>query len=232
MKLSISVRIAAAMAIGFAGSVSGAATTWDAATDFSTTTNPTGVWAYGTTGTSPGGTFTVYTQLSSDGEFTYWNDRNDVPIVGKAGATDWTGWNTVFLPVGTLNLHPGPGSTFASVQFTAPSSGSYKIDAAFWGADTKDTTTDAHISVSGVELYSANVTGFGVSSKKSWSGLVSLNQGNTLRFDVGDGGNSYGNDSTGFSATISAVPEPANIMLIVSGLALLAVSKFCRRKQK
>jgi hypothetical protein len=80
-------------------------------------------------------------------------------------------------------------------------------------------------------LFSDTVSGFG--NGPSFSTTVTFNQGDILNFAVGFGSDgAYFNDSTGISAHLSpsAVPEPASMVLLGSGL-LGTLSSAMRRRR-
>ena len=56
----------------------------------------------------------------------------------------------------------------------------------------------------------------------SFGNTLSLNAGDVLDFSVGFGANgNYFFDRTGINASVSAVPEPASLLLLLSGAMIL-----------
>lgn len=232
--------IAAASLACVAGSAQ-AVTVHDATADFSAVSNANGVWSYGYE-TSLGGSFTLYTHAepsldpgvtgSADG----WNaGAGLLPWVAKAGPSGWdcctSSGTTAHAAAGTLTLHPGPMTEYSVVRFTAPTAGSYAIAASFWGQDDgtnsggqrPGTTTDVHVRLASGDLFTGAVNGFGPSTTTSGGGTVSLAAGETVDFVVGVGANgNYYNDSTGLAATVTAVPEPETVAMMLAGLGALA----------
>jgi hypothetical protein len=104
-----------------------------------------------------------------------------------------------------MGAHPGPQGQNSVIRWTAPTNGTYQINAVFWGDDfVGPTTTDVAVLHNGKTLYGSEVTGFGPSSDQSYTGTVSVNAGDTVDFSVGYGtdGN-YFYDATGVSAVIT-----------------------------
>lgn len=196
----------------------------DATADFSNTSNPNGVWSYGWSDTL-GDTFRRFSVVTDvNGAYDVWSAGNIAALsVGKARAGGYVCCGTVTIAPLTMSMHPGPEGQYAIVRFTAPSDGTYSIEASFWGQDSVGpTSTDVHVRTAAGDLFTGVVQGFGAASLQSHSGSVVLTAGQTLDFTVGYGPNaSYGYDSTGFSASVSAVPEPATLALWLAGGALL-----------
>ena len=53
-------------------------------------------------------------------------------------------------------------------------------------------------------------------------GTVNLNAGQSLSFAVERGTNDYSWDSTGLTATVTAVPEPGTVALMLAGMGVVA----------
>ncbi|MCZ8176921.1 MAG: PEP-CTERM sorting domain-containing protein, partial [Burkholderiaceae bacterium] len=53
-------------------------------------------------------------------------------------------------------------------------------------------------------------------------GGSNLNAGQSLSFAVGRGTNDYSRDSTGLTATVTAVPEPGTVALMLAGMGVVA----------
>ena len=206
----------------------------DVAVDFSSTSNPNGVWSYGwslTLGsslilsTSPrtrDGVETWPGDLAADGNpAEYHNGTPDVILLG-GGAR--------FEP-GQFGLHPGPGGEYAVVRYTAPAAGSASITSEFSGQDTTGTSSDVHVLFNGLSLHNAVVEGNGSSSVVPFDRTLTVAMGDTIDFAVGFGTNgSFFGDSTALAARIqlgpvsepSPVPEPSTLALFALGLVGLA----------
>lgn len=204
--------------------------TADVAADFSSTSNPNGVWSYGwslTLGsplmlsTSPrtrDGVDTWPGDLAADGNpAEYHNGTPNVILVG-GGAR--------FEP-GQFGLHPGPGGEYAVVRYTAPAAGTALITSEFSGQDTTGTSSDVHVLFNGVSLRNAFVDGNGTSSVVAFDQTLTLDMGDTIDFAVGFGRNgTFFGDSTALAARIqlgpvsepSPIPEPSTLALFALGL--------------
>jgi len=229
------IGIAAASMALFAGSAQ-AVSTYDATVDFSGSANANGVWSYGTTGTSLSGNFALYTFQEASlvpyttGTAAGWNmGDGQLPWVAKTGAAGMTCCGSVQVPANTLTMHPGAAGEYAVIRFTAPTAGLYQVSASFWGQDNAannpnlpGTTTDVHVHVGSVDVFSGAISGFGPGTLVSYTGVLSLAAGSSIDLMVGYGSNNlYYNESTGVAATITAVPEPQTIALMLAGLGMV-----------
>lgn len=234
----IKVALVSTVALMGAMSTQAKATVYDAVNDFSISQNPNGPWAYGT-GTG-GSTFALMPNAESNGfagpNFQYWQVSNpvySVPLIGKniGGSTLTSG--TVVIPTGELLIHPGQ-ATDVIVQWTAPTAGTYSYAGGFELLDINPTGVIGEVFKDGTQLYSGLLTGPGADQAtltpgqaESFAGLVTLNAGDTLSFVVNNDGN-FLDDSTGLTATISAVPLPAALPMfgaVVAGLGGLAAMR-------
>jgi len=213
--------------------------TYSISGDYSSTTNPTGVWSYGWIA-SLGASLNLYTVNFSvpgqSGSNSAWNSgggSTSDPAFGNnsSGTTYVNGDFTE--PTGWAFFAPGVDDTdLSDVRFTAPNAGSYNLNLAFEGAQSEPTDTDVYVFTNGSDLYSANVDGFGGSSEQTYNGTVSLTAGQTVEIAVGHGpGQSIGNyDNTNVQGTITAVPEPSTWgMLIVGAGSMLG---FLHRRRR
>ena len=193
-----------------------------------------GAWTYGYS-TSLGGTFVLHNTATGNyfgspaGAAGFYTplDGNALPTVIKntnAGAltagtiTNWT--------PDLLLMHPGQGAQYSVVRFTTPTAGDYTVSSLFQGLDSKGpTTTDVHVRLNGIDLFSSNVSTYGPPPVAySSGGSLALLAGDTLDFAVGLSANPNDNtfyyDSTGFDATISATPEPGTLVLFGVGTVM------------
>jgi hypothetical protein len=214
-----------------------AGTSYNAAADFSTSSNPNGVWSYGQE-SSLSGPLTLFTTVqTSTGNSSGPGTIDILSVSGFNGlaALFYNGSSSTYdggdpgtgIAPGVLAIEAG-NPDYGVTRFTAPTAGLYSIDVSFFGI-TIDT---AHVLVvmDGNPLYSATHSGYGPGNVLTFTEDVSLQQGDTIDFAVGPGpgGNAY--DYVGLNATISSVPEPTSIVPLSMGvLSLLAARSRCRR---
>ena len=158
--------------------VSGAAVTYDLASDFSLRANPNGVWTYGALAVpgrllAPFGVKGVTTDERGV-SVEYWQIAPGVePTLchNGTGSTSTANNGQCIFPPGTVWLLPPADDapyTFGVVRFTAPAgqTGLYRLEtsvrACFHGPNGGD--SDFHVTTNGVEVFSAQI-GF-------WFGLV------------------------------------------------------------
>ena len=141
----------------------------------------------------------------------------------------------MLVPTGVLEVHPGQ-STDTIVQFTAPTSGRYTLSTSFELLDISPTGVIAEVYDNGTQLFSDTLTGPGANESTetpgqstAFSDTLNLKAGDTLSFAVNNDGN-FLNDSTGLTATISAVPEPASWAMMLVGFGGLGAAMRMRRK--
>jgi hypothetical protein len=219
--------IAAAMILSLAVARSAS---FDPAVDFSLAGNPNGPWSYGYSQLL-GGPLILHVASGSGGGLDYWNTDISIGLPwivrnSTATAVNWAG-TTVFAP-GALSLHPGPQGEVEVLRFTVPSAGQYLVSGAFFGLDyVGPTTTDVHILLNGSSIFDDVVSDYG--SNHPFSTTLTLTAGSQLDFAVSFGSNqTYLYDSTGLTATITQVPEPATLALC--GLAAGLLFRVQRRE--
>lgn len=215
-----------------------AALAYDAAADYSTSSNPNGVWSYGWS-TTLGSTFNLDTSntVSAYGIMGFRGWLSDQSVEGvpyslqNNSANPITIANNTTYQPGQLALNPGLTGQYAIIRWTAPSTGQFNIAATFSALSSVNflVSSDVHILRNGGSIFDSNV--IGSPSSVSYSGLQSLAAGDRIDFAVGfgDNGNDF-EDTTGLTATIVAVPEPMTVWLVGTGLVCLFSFRFLNRK--
>lgn len=191
-----------------------AATTYSALADFSTLTNPNGVWTFGRATAANGGTFTAFDNYSLESSNSVWRDDQHISL----GAPSV--WRRTDLD--TLNLHPGPGGgidPFTIIRFTAPSAGNFSYSVAFTSIDNG--SKGVHIYHNATSLYSSIIVSSQVVSD---SDVLTLAMGDTVDVVVDPNGDYFG-DSTRVSFTLEAIPEPTSALLFGMSALALAVTR-------
>jgi hypothetical protein len=202
--------------LGLHPAVAAATTVWDAVSDFSSSSNPNGAWAYGHG--IPGWTFLPFSNKStfSSGPTDFWaltTAPTAIPYVGKNMGAAYN-WGTVVVPTGVLWVHPGKRSDVL-VQWTAPTTATYSYSGKFELLDISPTGVVGRVlggTIHGDDtlLFWGALTGPGANQStmtpgesETFSGTVSLLAGETLTFAVNNANGNYGFDSTGLTATIT-----------------------------
>jgi hypothetical protein len=188
-----------------------AETIYDAAADFSATSNPNGAWSCGW---SPflGGFFLLdFDHQLPEGLDQWRGDRSSDgnPSVYHNGTmADITLGGTTFFQENELGLHPGPNGEYAVLRWSAPADGVIALDASFYGANfAYPTSTDAHVLYNGQALFDVFIEGYGFYSTRSLNTYLFVSSGDTIDFAVGYGRDrDYTGDMTGLRATIVLNP--------------------------
>lgn len=219
------------LTLSFALSGVAHAVTYDAADDFSFSSNPSasGVWSYGYSSTLAG-TFIAHTQNATLNDLQYWAldiGNTYTPNVDfNPTASDISFASTDFRSK-QINLHPGPSDEFSILRFTAPASATYALTSAFnMRSFAGSHSTDVYVLLNGGTQFSAVTANF--DDTRSFSGLFALAVGDKLDFVVGSNGNFLG-DTTELRVSLAPVPEPETYALMLGGLAMLGA---CLRRRK
>lgn len=173
-------------------------TSYSATTDFSTASNPNGVWTYGYTTTFPAadagdaGTLVVFSTNTNGA----WFDPNNVNLGAPAVFRNDTGAAINGVAPGELSLHPGNLGEYTIVRWTAPRSGTFSVHVEFKDGDIGD--TDGFLLHNGVTL----VTEASTSTAGTHDRTVTVALGDRLDLAVGPKG-SFLYDSTPVVFTVT-----------------------------
>jgi hypothetical protein len=237
--------LAVVLSVSLCGSATWAAT-YNPQTAFAGV-NPNGVWSYGVLNTANSNPatnlalFSNYSMNDNSSGVNVWSNNPGAPFPGIFNNTNsgpTTVYGTIAVPGDTLVVHPANDNTEvqqADLRFTAPIALDVSnIAATFAAADTSGTTSDAHVYVNGVSVFSSAITGTAGNGTETYnSGPLVLLPGETVDFTVDDGGNGYSNDGTSLVASITAVPapEPSSLVAIV-GLSLAGLVGLVRYRRR
>lgn len=214
MKAKINTLLGAVLSLLALPTVTSADTqVYDLAADFSAVQNPNSVWSYGWSA-SRGSAFNLITTSGSDSSYgTVIGWTAPYGLTPDYADTDYN-HPTVFIPQGTVNIHPGPLGENSVVRWTAPSAGTYMIQGWFKGNDfAYPTSTDVAILHGTDEVFSGEINSYNV--PLDFSNKVQANAGDTIDFTVGYGNNgNYFGDSTGVSARIIKTADVADDAII------------------
>lgn len=183
---------------GYAGQLK--PTVYDATSDFSLQSNPNGLWAYGyTTDLNP--EFRMSSLRREGNGALAWYETQDGPnVIRSQSRGSFLEGNGRSVQPDLLVLDPGLDGRNAVVQWTAPVSGTYRINGRFEGIDI--TTTDVSVLLNGdtnSPLFSGQINGLG--SYVPFGFYRSMAAGDRLLFKVNPRGDVQ-RDGTGLSTTI------------------------------
>jgi hypothetical protein len=201
---------------------------FDAADDYSPTSNPNGVWSYGYSTVANPNTFVAYdTNQYLVAGVNFWDSSSltDNPTVSKNMTNSAVTWSTATWQADQLALHPGRNNEFSIIRFTAPANCTYTLEGSFIGIDEQGATTDVKVILNGTTWFSDELNYNGNGNTSNFLGTVTMNAGDTLDFRVGDGGNGPLFDSTGFEAVVVCIPEPSSLFLGAASTGLLMLRR-------
>jgi hypothetical protein len=224
------VKLALSLLLLLLLTLSASAQVFDASGDFSITNgNPNGTWTYGwsTTLTS---TLNNYNTGVLDGNSNQvWYDSTHVSLGAPSAFNNPNAVQQGVLPAHTAGFHPGSADEISHFVWTSPLTGVISLSATFLPVDSGGTTV--YILDNGVTIFSAAVFQ-GTGGSPMFSSLLPVLNGDKIDFAVdfssGPGDTNFFNDSTGLNATISVVPEPGTVSLLIVALGIAAVT-FRRR---
>jgi fibronectin type 3 domain-containing protein len=184
---------------------------YDAAAQYSATSNPNSPWSYGKTD-SVGGTFsTIHNDTTPSPGVHIWrgttsNAYGSYPQVGanRSGATVRPYTNgPLTWEDGMLLLVPGPTGEASVLRFTVPETAHYRIKGQFKTLDGGN--ADVHILVDNAATFNSTVVGLG--DVKRFTQTRELVAGQTVDFVVGWGNGTYDFDNVGLTATLEKMTE-------------------------
>jgi hypothetical protein len=183
--------------------------TYSAVNNFSTLSNPNGVWAYLTDGNP-------LSVGSSGSNYASWWNGGSIPdsatITENTTTTTQTYSNTVNLPPNYLNLDPESVGNVA-VQFTAPTAGVYTFTGGYLGTDVDENAHTVAVIVNGTTAESGTISSYGQTIDIALT--ETLAAGGIVDF-VSESPSSYNNLGTGLKMVVTtgagaAVPVTATI---------------------
>lgn len=205
--------------------------------DFSQVANPHSSWAYGYG--SVGTSFALLTDFGpNDVTVPSWiqpGNGGHPPYVGLNTSGRTVSVSTVNVFTNVLDVHPGPDSDVI-IRWIAPEAGTYSVSGLFELLDIFPTGVTGHVYVNSTDISSnafgggtgvlmgPGSTSTGPGQTELFSFLLPVLAGDAISFAVSPN-NTYFNDSTGFAATISPVPEPATLVLASLGVVLLCLKR-------
>jgi hypothetical protein len=204
------------------------AQTYNAVSDF-TGLNPSGAWSY-LWSTSVGASLSpLSTPLAinsqDSGVYNGLSVPNSVRVDRNFGPGT-TSFGTIVVPTNLLDIDPQ--GDVADVRWTAPATADYSVGGLFQGIDVSEAGHEVQIVPDGntnSPLLANGLSNYGQQVPFSFS--EQLSAGETLDFITNSTGG-FQFFSTGLTATISVVPEPASLSL----LALAVPSMLARRRSR
>jgi hypothetical protein len=198
---------------------------YDLASGFSLMSNPSGVWEYGY---SAGSTLTMdqfRLDMFADPKtpIGFWHPDN--PAVGyypyiahnSDAVTHQDPTASWAVRPEELALEASNVGQFGWIRFVAPTAGSYQINTRFAGIHFRLSSTDVHVLHNEVELFSADIQGYGgdpaflavqgAQPTALYTGSLTLQAGDRISFAVGYGPDQTNyDDTTGVFAQITYTP--------------------------
>jgi len=198
----VSTGIIAGTALGPTGGLASAAT-YCADGQFSSKSNPNGMWSY-----LANGALLTDQLLISGNKLTpcWWNGRQ-LPYSGVVCKNEtkttqiWS--NTVVVPAGYISMDPQDNKSVA-VQWTAPAAGTFAIKGKFVGVDTYQHVHPVQVTHNGTVIWTQTITRYNETFHFNLTETVAA--GDTIDFVVADPNNELYSLSTGLVARIITAP--------------------------
>lgn len=195
---------------------------YDAAQDFSASSNPSGVWSYGNSA-SLGSTFQPFTnEVLAQGMLDTWYSGNGTGGVEHNGTGQVLHYGSQFWQPGGLSIHNGYAGQYGIVRFTAPATDTYTLDSSFYAGDVHANVT-VFVLADSIPVFNSVFQG---NTPANYSSSLFLTKGETVDFAVG--GYYYSGDA-GLKAVlapaVSPVPEASSLtslglLLCLGGVAV------------
>jgi hypothetical protein len=216
------VLLIVAVVLGFAA-IARADVVYDPATDWSISNgNPNGVWSY------LNGSGGLYTRSGMDtgapaAGLQWWKNASgdDPNMTYNSTDSELVGWTIHWAPH-EIGMGPSGDANGTILRWTAPTAGSWAVSALFTRTQEGNDPGTIYVTKNGTELFSHGVGSYGASS--SYSDTLTFAVGQTLDFRVN------GDCFVRPEITITSIPEPAAIILAVSGL--LGLLAYAWRKRR
>lgn len=173
--------------------------TWNAATDFSYTSNPSGAWSYGyKVASDPTGPMELLTKIIQETSYSNvagWGDDYMTKIQKNKTASGIDIWYGVRVPANGFYIKPGWG-LMACMRWTSPINGKVRITSTYKGTYYGWTSGDVHVVKNGISLFDGYVRGFigwnessyvGPYPVQSFTTAVQVSSGDTVDFVLGYG---------------------------------------------
>jgi hypothetical protein len=197
------------------------AETWDVAKDFSITNgNPNGAWSYGySVGFSQFTADTTEGMVANGGVCPDWGPSNQYGDIWK----NTTSTTSFGVAPGQVSLSAGYAANAVDVvRWTAPRDMTVEVTGQFYSGDWGVMQTAIFVNGIGQSPY------WSASDHGSFDFKLSVTSGETIDFAIYNG---YTAGNTPLGATITAVPEPGTLVMLVAGIVGLAAYAWRKRKQ-
>jgi hypothetical protein len=192
------------------GSIAHAAS-YSAVSQFDLNNNPSsaGYWSYGYSETL-GGDFKLFASKYSSSAV--------IPMRGWALVPTYYPDILQEVASGDLTASPSSIGQYAVLRWIAPYAGQYSVAVTFTGyyGGTDQTNADINVLLNGSAMFGETIVG---QSTKLYNSVLNLSAGDTIDLAVGIGpDNRYDWDRVRLTETVSSVPVPGTLILLVSGL--------------